>query len=232
MSTGRGNQTGYAAGATQCSMPGDAIHLVQFNRFARAHLGAGIRFHDQGHRRLALRGSNDGPKGVIRGHPNHYELAQKSPNLHAKRTQIRAKWRKKCATNPFFDGLMRNSPPTAALVREILFSHSMRIHEMLVNLSQRITKLPTNANRPNGRSQANIWLFWAAQIRTSALISMGFMKISHLSRKNRTSSTKSHAPLIIPRWSARRPVAALRSWRESSPRASSSASRACCQRPS
>jgi hypothetical protein len=52
---------------------------------------------------------------------------------------------------------MRNSLPTAALIREILYSHSLPRREILINLSQKIAKLQTNAGASNGRFQANIW---------------------------------------------------------------------------
>jgi hypothetical protein len=51
---------------------------------------------------------------------------------------------------------MRNSLPTATLIREILYSHSLLKREILINLSQKIAKSQTNVGVSNGRIQANI----------------------------------------------------------------------------
>jgi hypothetical protein len=71
---------------------------------------------------------------------------------------------------------MRNSLPTAALIREILYSHSLPRREILINLSQKIAKLQTNAGASNGRFQANIWPFSAARKRTFRLILLDLTK--------------------------------------------------------
>ena len=55
------------------------------------------------------------------------------------------------------DVFMRNSLPTRALIREILYSHSLLKRAILINLSQKIAKFQANAGASNGRFQANIW---------------------------------------------------------------------------
>jgi hypothetical protein len=78
-------------------------------------------------------------------------------------TPENAFWRAKQAKNgpktpfqPHLDALPRNSLRILALVREILYSHSLRIRAILVNLSQKIAKPQANASAPNGPSQTNI----------------------------------------------------------------------------
>ncbi len=84
-----------------------------------------------------------------------------------------------CAKTHFefcFVVFMRNSLPTAALLREILVSHLPQMCAILVNLSQKIAKLQTNVNGPSGRFLANIWRFLAAQNRTLRLILLNLTK--------------------------------------------------------
>src|SRR5208283_6048631 len=51
--------------------------------------------------------------------------------------------------------LLKHSLPTAALIREILYSHSLLKRAILANLHQKIAKLQANVGGPNGRSAAN-----------------------------------------------------------------------------
>jgi hypothetical protein len=62
----------------------------------------------------------------------------------------------KARFEPCFDAFTRNSLPTCALIREILYSHSHQKREILCNMSQKIAKPHTNAGASNGRFQANI----------------------------------------------------------------------------
>ena len=89
---------------------------------------------------------------------------------------------------------MRNSLPTAALIREILYSHSLPRREILVNLSQKIAKLQANAGESNGRFQANTWPFSAAQNRTFLLILLDLTKHPTSDAKNADPSTRALAP--------------------------------------
>jgi hypothetical protein len=70
--------------------------------------------------------------------------------------QKHAKTCAKVRIEPCFDVFMRNSLPTAAQLREILYSHSLRMRAILVNMSQKIAKPQANAGASNGRFQANI----------------------------------------------------------------------------
>jgi hypothetical protein len=80
----------------------------------------------------------------------------------------------KHASEALFDAFTRNSLPTAALIREILDSHPLQMRAILINLSQKIAKFQTNADASNGRFQANIWPFSAAEKRTFSLILWDF----------------------------------------------------------
>jgi hypothetical protein len=80
-------------------------------------------------------------------------MTQGSAFWHAKHAKNRAKTRSK----GLFDVFMRNSLPTFAKIREILYSHSPLKRAILANLSQKIAKLQTNAGASNGRFQTNIW---------------------------------------------------------------------------
>ena len=62
----------------------------------------------------------------------------------------------KTRTEALLGVLLRNSLPTFALDREILYSHSLLMRAILVNLSQKIANFQANASAPNGRFQANI----------------------------------------------------------------------------
>jgi hypothetical protein len=63
----------------------------------------------------------------------------------------------KYASIALFDAFTRNSLFKIALIREILYSHSLLKRAILINLPQKIAKLQANAGASNGRSQANIW---------------------------------------------------------------------------
>jgi hypothetical protein len=81
-----------------------------------------------------------------------YASSHFDPNLHAKHAKNGAKTR----FWPRFDVSMRNSLPTFAKIREILYSHSPLIRAILVNLPQKIAKPQANAGAPNANFQANI----------------------------------------------------------------------------
>jgi hypothetical protein len=69
--------------------------------------------------------------------------------------KTRQNTRKNKLRSPFV-ALLRNSLPTRALIREILYSHSLLKRAILINLSQKIAKFQTNAGGSNGRFAANI----------------------------------------------------------------------------
>jgi hypothetical protein len=73
---------------------------------------------------------------------------------------------------PHLDAFMRNSLPTAALIREILYSHSLPRREILVNLSQKIAKLQ------------HLALFCSTKSNISP-DSAGLNQTPHLGRKKR-----------------------------------------------
>ncbi len=73
-------------------------------------------------------------------------------SLHAKHAKNGPKTR----SGAHLDALMGNSLPTATLIREILYSHSLPRCAILVNLSQKIAKCQANIRGSRGRFQANI----------------------------------------------------------------------------
>ena len=79
----------------------------------------------------------------------------------------------KNVSDPCFEVFTRNSPFTRALIREILYSHSLLKCAILINLSQKIAKFQTNASGPNGRFQANICLGIGALETNICVHSMG-----------------------------------------------------------
>jgi hypothetical protein len=79
-----------------------------------------------------------------------------------KNTSKHAKNGAKTRIRDRFYAFMRNSLPTRALIREILYSCLSLKCAILCNMSQKIAKLRTNVGEPNGRFHANIWLFSAA----------------------------------------------------------------------
>jgi len=70
--------------------------------------------------------------------------------------QKRAKTCAKVRIEPCFNVFMRNSLPTRAVIREILYSHSLRMRVILVNLSQKIAKPQANIPRVFGSFPANV----------------------------------------------------------------------------
>ena len=102
----------------------------------------------------------------------------------------------KHASDPCFDVFTRNSLFKIALIREILYSHSPLMRAILVNLPQRIAKLQTNVDEPNGRSQANIWPFSAAEKRTFCLILLNLRTRPARSAQNAEKAASQPRPLL------------------------------------
>jgi hypothetical protein len=97
----------------------------------------------------------------------------------------------KHASEAHLDVFMRNSLPTVAQLREILYSHSLRMRAILIHLSQKIAKLQANVGVSNARFQANIWPFWAVEKRTFALILRDLVGIPPFPQKKQVPRPRS-----------------------------------------
>jgi hypothetical protein len=80
---------------------------------------------------------------------------------------------------------MRNSLFKIAIVREILYSHSLLMRAILINLPQKIAKFQTNASAPDGCLQANILALSGSTETNIYIDSMGLPSAPTSATRNR-----------------------------------------------
>ena len=125
------------------------------------------------------------------GDPAHFHLPEKMRQKTLSDMQNTRKMALKHPPGPRFDAFTRNSLFKIALIREILYSHSLLMRAILINLPQKIAKLQTNAGASNGRFRANIWGVFGIRKTTILSDSAGLIETPHPGRNNSCPSTRS-----------------------------------------